>query len=231
VIVNLNAFDVGRIGRPGWRTLLNLAARAICQAVLPARRGMAVTLVVDEFHTLGPGADMNRPGELAKYGANVLLASQTMSRLDRLTTPRGHAISPRAVFSNLDDCSLCIARGGRRVPGRGARWYARCAGPARAGPLQCYARVSDARTGEPPAASASAGPPPEGDAHSQRRSLDCRQSAMVATLWMWSSIFRRAGAHRGPRRGATLTADAPRPARTAAPDIGTPAPASRRRRR
>jgi len=36
-----------------------------------------VTLVVDEFHTL-PGADYEQVlGELAKYGANVMLASQT----------------------------------------------------------------------------------------------------------------------------------------------------------
>jgi hypothetical protein len=59
-----------------------------------------VTLVVDEFQTL-PGADYEQIlGELAKYGANVLLASQTLSRLDRLRLPadtrppRGGVLEP-----------------------------------------------------------------------------------------------------------------------------------------
>ena len=62
------------------------AARAISgQALLSPAARKPVTLVVDEFHTL-PGADYEQVlGELAKYGANVLLATQTLSRLDRLT--------------------------------------------------------------------------------------------------------------------------------------------------
>ncbi len=61
-----------------------------------------VTLVVDEFHTL-PGADYEQVlGELAKYGANMLLATQTLSRLDRLTDAQRTRNLRASVFSNLD---------------------------------------------------------------------------------------------------------------------------------
>ena len=84
-------------------TLLNLAARAISgQALLSPQARKPVTLVVDEFHTL-PGADYEQVlGELAKYGANVLLATQTLSRLDRLTDAQRTRNLRASVFSNLD---------------------------------------------------------------------------------------------------------------------------------
>ena len=42
-------------------------------------------MAVDEFHTI-PGADYEQVfGELSKYGANMILATQTLARLDRLT--------------------------------------------------------------------------------------------------------------------------------------------------
>jgi len=192
VIVNLNAFDVGEdVAALVGGTLLNLAARAIsAQAVLPAQARKAVTLVVDEFHTL-PGADYEQIlGELAKYGANVLLASQTLSRLDRLTDSQRTRDLRAAVFSNLDGLFAfhCSAED--------AAYLAEELGGTldaqdllELGHYQCYARVSDARTGERLPASSwtrrlRATP------NSPRRSLDCRQSAMVATRWMWSSIFR-----------------------------------------
>src|SRR6185437_10848005 len=84
-------------------TLLNLAARAISaqSALAPAQR-KPVTLLVDEFHTI-PGADYEQIlGELAKYGANAILATQTLSRLDRLTDAQRTRNLRAAVFSNLD---------------------------------------------------------------------------------------------------------------------------------
>ena len=41
-------------------------------------------------------------GELAKYGANVMLATQTLSRLDRLTDAQRTRNLRASVFSNLD---------------------------------------------------------------------------------------------------------------------------------
>jgi hypothetical protein len=55
-----------------------------------------------EFHTL-PGADYEQVlGELAKYGANMLLATQTLSRLDRLTDAQRTRNLRASVFSSLD---------------------------------------------------------------------------------------------------------------------------------
>ena len=87
VVVNLSAFEVGEdIAALVGGTLLNLAARAVSsQARLAANERRSVTIAVDEFHTI-PGADYEQVfGELAKYGANMLLATQSVARLDRLT--------------------------------------------------------------------------------------------------------------------------------------------------
>src|SRR6266498_1258164 len=87
VLINLNAFDVGEdVAALVGGTLLNLAARAIsAQAALSPEKRQPVTLIVDEFHTI-PGADYEQIcGELAKYGANLVLATQTLARLDGVT--------------------------------------------------------------------------------------------------------------------------------------------------
>src|SRR5439155_10741134 len=61
-----------------------------------------VTVGVAEFHTI-PGADYEQVfGELAKYRANMILASQTLARLDRLTQGDRTRDLRAAVFSNLD---------------------------------------------------------------------------------------------------------------------------------
>src|SRR5262249_54897151 len=80
VIINLRAFEViedtaALIGG----TLLNLAARAVSsQSTLPPDQRRSVTIAVDEFHTI-PGADYEQVfGELAKYGANMILATKTL---------------------------------------------------------------------------------------------------------------------------------------------------------
>ena len=167
VIVNLNAFDVGEdaaalIGG----TLLNLAARAIsAQALLPAPARKPVTLVVDEFHTL-PGADYEQVlGELAKYGANLMLASQTLSRLDRLTDAQRTRNLRASVFSNLDGLFAF------HTSAEDAAYLAEELGGGldaqdllELGHYQAYARVTDVRTGERlPAFSVQLEPPPQGN--------------------------------------------------------------------
>src|SRR5260370_36967292 len=87
VLINLHAFDVIEdIAALVGGTLLNLAARAVSsQSSLPPDQRRSVTMAVDEFHTI-PGADYEQVfGELSKYGANMILATQTLARLDRLT--------------------------------------------------------------------------------------------------------------------------------------------------
>jgi hypothetical protein len=151
VIINLNAFDVGEdVAALVGGTLLNLAARAIsAQATLPAVERQAVTLLVDEFHML-PGADYEQVfGELAKYGANMVLATQTLARLDRLTDAQRMRDLRAAVFSNLDGLFAF------HTSAEDAAYLAEELGGGldaqdllELGHFQCYARVTDARTGE-----------------------------------------------------------------------------------
>ena len=167
VLINLNAFDVGEdVAALIGGTLLNLAARAVsAQSALPPERREPVTLMVDEFHTI-PGADYEQIcGELAKYGANLVLATQTLSRLDTLTTAQQVRDLRAAVFSNLDGLFAF------HTSAEDARYLA----PELGGGLdeqdllelahfQCYARVSDMRTGERlPAFSIHLDPPPPSD--------------------------------------------------------------------
>jgi hypothetical protein len=104
VIVNLSMFEVGEdTGALIGGTLLNLVARTVgAQASLPPEARRAVTIVVDEFHAI-PGADYEQVfSELAKYGANMVLATQTLARRDRLTDAQRTRDLRAAVFSNLD---------------------------------------------------------------------------------------------------------------------------------
>jgi hypothetical protein len=167
VIINLRAFEViedtaALVGG----TLLNLAARAVSSqsTVAPdCRRG--VTMAVDEFHTI-PGADYEQVfGELAKYGANMMLATQTLSRLDRLTEADRTRDLRAAVFSNLD------ALFAFHTSAEDAEYLAEELGGGldkqdllELGHYQCYGRVTDVRTGERlPAFSVRLDPPPAGD--------------------------------------------------------------------
>ena len=146
-------------------TLLNLAARAIsAQALLPPEQRKPVTLVVDEFHTI-PGADYEQVlGELAKYGANVMLATQTLSRLDRLTDAQRTRNLRASVFSNLDGLFAF------HTSAEDAAYLAEELGGGldaqdllELGHYQCYARLTDVRTGERlPTFSVQLDPPPVG---------------------------------------------------------------------
>src|SRR5207253_2363970 len=167
VLINLNAFDVGEdVAALIGGTLLNLAARAVsAQAAVPPEKRDPVTLIVDEFHTI-PGADYEQIcGELAKYGANLVLATQTLSRLDTLTTTQQVRDLRAAVFSNLDGLFAF------HTSAEDARYLAPELGGGldeqdllELGHFQCYARLSDMRTGERlPAFTVQLDPPPTSD--------------------------------------------------------------------
>jgi hypothetical protein len=83
-------------------TLLNLVALAVAeQAGLPATQRRPITMFVDEFHTI-PGADYEFIlAELAKYGANLVLATQSLARLLALGRDDGRGLRA-TVFANLD---------------------------------------------------------------------------------------------------------------------------------
>jgi hypothetical protein len=167
VIINLNAFDViedtaALIGG----TLLNLAARAVSsQSSLPPEQRRSVTMAVDEFHTI-PGADYEQVfGELAKYGANMILATQTLARLDRLTEADRTRDLRAAVFSNLDGLFAF------HTSAEDAEFLAEELGGGldkqdllELGHYQCYARITNVRNGERlPAFSVRLDAPPASD--------------------------------------------------------------------
>jgi len=173
VLINLNAFDVGEdVAALVGGTLVNLAARAVsAQAMLPPEARQPVTLVVDEFHTL-PGADYEQVlGELSKYGANMVLATQTLSRLDRLTDSQRTRDLRAAVFSNLDglfafhtsaeDATYLVDELGGDLDAQDL---------VEMGDFQCYARVRDPPVGARlPPSSLRPAPPAEGLQHQERR--------------------------------------------------------------
>ncbi|HEV8634923.1 MAG TPA: hypothetical protein VG370_11870, partial [Chloroflexota bacterium] len=103
VVVNTNKGVVGEdTAALVGATLLNLVGLVVGeQARLGPRERRAVCVLVDEFHTM-PGADYEAIlAELAKYGASLVLATQSLARLDALD--REHQRALRAtLFANLD---------------------------------------------------------------------------------------------------------------------------------
>jgi hypothetical protein len=83
-------------------SLINLVALAVAeQGTLPERERRPVTLLIDEMQTM-PGADYESIlSELAKYGASIVLSTQSLARLDALDREQGRALRP-TVFSNVD---------------------------------------------------------------------------------------------------------------------------------
>ena len=83
-------------------TLINLVAQVVGGQAARERAGRRpVTFLVDEFQTL-PGADYELIlSELRKYGANLILATQSLARLDALDQEHARALRP-TVFANLD---------------------------------------------------------------------------------------------------------------------------------
>jgi hypothetical protein len=187
-----------------------------------------VTLVVDEFHTL-PGADYEQVlGELAKYGANVMLASQTLARLDRLTDAQRTRNLRASVFSNLDGLFAF------HTSAEDAAHLAEELGGGldaqdllELGYFQCYARLTDVRSGERlPAFSVQLDAPPESNEHLATRlaRLSAERyghDALDVELDLQSALERV----RGPRRptDAEDADESTKPPEPAAPDSGTPA--------
>jgi hypothetical protein len=174
-------------------TLLNLAARAIsAQAVMPPEQREGVTLIVDEFHTI-PGADYEQIcGELAKYGVNLILATQTLSRLDTLTLAQQVRDLRAPVFSNLDGLFAF------HTSAEDARYLAPELGGGleeqdllELGHFQFYARMSDMRTGERlPAFTVELDPPPRPDDTVAAELAEAPQSDTVVRCSTSSSIAR-----------------------------------------
>lgn len=83
-------------------TLLNLVTLGVAeQARLMADARRPITMFVDEFHTI-PGADYEGTlAELSKYGANLVLATQSLERLLTLGRDEGRGLRA-TVFANLD---------------------------------------------------------------------------------------------------------------------------------
>jgi hypothetical protein len=83
-------------------SVLNLVTLAVAeQANLSAEARWPISLFVDEFHTI-PGADYEGIlAELSKYGANLVLATQSLARLLALGEDEGRGLRAM-VFANLD---------------------------------------------------------------------------------------------------------------------------------
>jgi hypothetical protein len=103
VVVNTARGEVGdNVAALIGSTLLNLMTFEVAsQARIAAPDRRPVSLFVDEFHTI-PGADYEGMlAELNKFGANLVLATQSLSRL--ASRDDGASRDLRAtVFANLD---------------------------------------------------------------------------------------------------------------------------------
>src|SRR5262249_6437265 len=99
-----------------------------------------VAVLVDEFHAL-PAADYEAfLAELAKYGASLVLATQSLGAIDDLDPARGLR---HAVFANVDQIFAfnCSAEDARVLaPELGGRIEA--SDLVELGDYQCYARLS-----------------------------------------------------------------------------------------
>jgi Helicase HerA, central domain len=124
-------------------TLLNLVTLAVAeQASVHAADRRPISMYVDEFHTI-PGADYEGIlAELSKYGANLVLATQSLTRLLALGQAEGRGLRA-TVFANLDGLFAfnCSAED--------AEYLVRELGGAldeqdlvELGEHQCYARIS-----------------------------------------------------------------------------------------
>jgi hypothetical protein len=103
VVVNTARGTVGdNVSALIGSTLLNLVTLAVAeQARLAPGQRWPISMFVDEFHTI-PGADYEAIlAELSKYGANLVLATQSLARLLALGRDDGRGLRA-TVFANLD---------------------------------------------------------------------------------------------------------------------------------
>jgi hypothetical protein len=124
-------------------TLMNLVALGVSeQARLDPRARGRISIFVDEFHTI-PGADYEAIlAELSKYGANLVLATQSLARLLALGRDDGRGLRA-TVFANLDglfafNCSAEDAE--YLVPELGGALHEQDL--VELGEHQCYARLT-----------------------------------------------------------------------------------------
>jgi hypothetical protein len=144
-------------------TLINLVGLLVSeQARLSERHRRPVTLIVDELQTM-PGADYEAIlSELAKYGANLILATQSLARLETLNRDQGRSLRA-TVFANLDglfafhtsaeDAAYLVRELGDEIDERDL---------IELGEHQCYAKLS-AGGERLPTFSVALDPPPAGD--------------------------------------------------------------------
>jgi hypothetical protein len=163
VVIDLAKEQVGAdIAAMIGGTLINLVALAVGQqAVLQPSQRRHVALLVDEFHAV-PAANYEAfLAELAKYGASLVLATQSLGALDEVDPGRGLR---HAVFANVDHLFAfnCSAEDAALLaPELGAPIQP--ADLVELGDHQCYARLS--YLGERlPAFHLRLDVPPEGDA-------------------------------------------------------------------
>jgi len=144
-------------------TILNLIALVTSeQAALPPEQRRPVNVLVDELHTM-PGADYETYlAELAKYGASMTLATQSLKRLDALDREQHRALRA-TLFANVDGLFAF------QVSAEDAQYLAReLGGDVDAEDLltlddyQCYARIS-VRRERLPVFSLDLDPPPTSD--------------------------------------------------------------------
>lgn len=145
--------------------LLNLARLAVAAQVRFDRgERPPLTIVVDEFHAI-PGADYEHIlTELAKYGANLLLATQSLARLDALDFAGRRALKATvfatinglcAFHTSAEDAAFLV----HELDGDGALAPPDLTG---LGPHRCYVRMSS-RGERHPAFLVELDPPPTGD--------------------------------------------------------------------
>ena len=167
-------------------------------------------MAVDEFHTI-PGADYEQVfGELSKYGANMILATQTLARLDRLTEGDRSRDLRAAVFSNLDGLFAF------HTSAEDAEYLAEELGGGldkqdllELGHYQCYVRMTDTRTGERlPTFTVQLDAPPVGDPAVANR-LAAASAEQYGRDSLEVELDLQAAAERinGPRPGAPANTD------------------------
>ena len=124
-------------------TLLNLVTLGVAeQARLEPEARRPISMFVDEFHTI-PGADYEGIlAELSKYGANLVLATQSLARLLAIGQEEGRGLRA-TVFANLDGTvRLQLQRRGRRVSGAELGGALDEQDLVELGEHQCYVRLS-----------------------------------------------------------------------------------------
>jgi hypothetical protein len=144
-------------------TLINLVALLTGeQGKLPAAGRRPVTLIVDELQTM-PGADYESIlSELAKFGGNLVLSTQSLGRLEALDRDRHRALRA-SVFANVDGLfAFNVSADDARVLARELGGDLDEQDLLELGEHRCYARLS-VRGERLPTFSVHLDPPPAGD--------------------------------------------------------------------